>query len=62
MSASDPQVIFMVLILPSLFGFTLIGDGLNKIMKSDKAGWASIIMGVMFIVVVIGAYVMISGI
>jgi len=62
MSASDPQVIFMVLVLPSLFGLTLIGEGLNKIMKSEKAGWASIIIGFFFIVVVIVAYAMISGV
>lgn len=62
MSASDPQVLFMVLVLPSLFGLTLVGEGLNKVMQSEKAGWVSIIMGGLFIVVVIGAYVMISGI
>ena len=62
MSASDPQVIFMVLVLPSLFGLTLIGEGLNKVMKSEKAGWVSIIIGFFFIVVVIVAYAMISGV
>jgi len=62
MSASDPQVLFMVLVLPSLFGLTLVGEGLNKVMQSEKAGWVSIIMGAMFIIVVIGAYVMISGV
>lgn len=66
MSASDPQVIFMVLVLPSLFGLTLIGEGLNKIMKSGPseagypAGWASVIIGFFFIIVVIAAYAMIS--
>jgi len=62
MSVSDPQVLFMTLVLPSLFGLTLVGEGLNKVMQSERAGWVSIIMGIMFIAVVIGAYVMISGI
>ena len=62
MSASDPQVLFMVLVLPSLFGLTLVGEGLNKVMQSEKAGWVSIIFGVIFIAVVLVAYVMISGI
>ena len=62
MNQSDPQVLFMVLVLPSLFGLTLVGEGLNKVMQSERAGWVSIIMGVMFIIVVIGAYVMISGV
>jgi len=62
MSASDPQVIFMVLVLPSLFGLTLIGEGLNKVMKSEKAGWASVVIGSGFILVVVAAYAMISGV
>jgi hypothetical protein len=62
MSASDPQVLFMVLVLPSLFGLTLVGEGLNKVMQSEKAGWVSIIFGVMFILVVIFAYFMISSV
>ncbi|MEK9171216.1 MAG: hypothetical protein AAB823_00730 [Patescibacteria group bacterium] len=62
MSASDPQVLFMVLVLPSLFGLTLVGEGLNKVMQSERAGWVSIIFGVIFIAVVMVAYVMISGI
>ena len=62
MSPSDPQVLFMVLVLPSLFGLTLIGEGLNKVMQSEKAGWVSIIIGWGFIAVVIVAYVMISGV
>lgn len=62
MSASDPQVLFMVLVLPSLFGLTLIGEGLNKILKSEAAGWISIIIGAIFILVVLAAYFMISGI
>ncbi len=62
MSASDPQVLFMVLVLPSLFGLTLVGEGLNKVMQSERAGWVSIIFGVIFIAVVMVAYVMISGV
>lgn len=62
MSFSDPQVLFMVLILPSLFGLTLIGEGLNKVMLSQNAGWISIIVGGGFILVVVAAYAMISGV
>lgn len=46
----------MVLILPSLFGLTLIGEGLNKILKSEMAGWLSIFFGLLFVGVVIFAY------
>lgn len=27
---SNPQILYMVLILPSLFGFTLVGEGNKK--------------------------------
>ena len=61
MDASDPQFLYMVLVLPSLFGLTLIGEGLNKILKSEMAGWVSIIFGILFIGVVIFTYLFISG-
>jgi len=50
----------MILILPSLFGLTLVGEGLNKILKEEKSGWTSIIFGVLFIVVVVFAYLFFS--
>jgi len=53
---NDPQFLYMILILPSLFGLTLVGEGLNKILKDEKAGWVSITFGLLFIVVVIFAY------
>lgn len=60
MSTSDPQFIYMILILPSLFGLTLVGDGLNKIMHEEAGGTLSIIFGFIFIGVVIFAYVFFS--
>lgn len=56
MSPKDPQFLYMVLILPSLFGLTLIGEGLNKILKSETAGWISVVIGLIFVGVVIFAY------
>lgn len=60
MNPSDPQFLYMVLILPSLFGLTLVGEGLNKILKSEMAGWISVCMGALFILVVIFAYIFLS--
>ncbi|MFC1710964.1 hypothetical protein ACFLZ1_00060 [Patescibacteria group bacterium] len=62
MSPYDPQFLYMILILPSLFGLTLIGEGLNKVLKSETAGWISIMFGVLFITVVIFAYFFVSGV
>jgi hypothetical protein len=56
MSPEDPQFLYMILVLPTLFGLTLVGEGLNKILKSDRAGWLSMIFGLLFIGVVIFAY------
>lgn len=52
----EPQYLYMIMILPSLFGLTLVGEGLNKVLKSESQGWMSIIFGLIFIVVVVGAY------
>lgn len=57
---SDPQFLYMVLILPSLFGLTLVGDGLNKIIHEETGGIVSIIFGAIFISVVVFAYLFFS--
>lgn len=56
MSTSDPQFLYMILVLPSLFGLTLVGDGLNKVIHEEYTGVISIIFGFLFIGVVIFAY------
>lgn len=60
MNPNDPQFLYMILILPTLFGLTLVGEGLNKILKDEKAGWTSIIFGFLFVVVVVFAYLFLS--
>ena len=60
MDFSDPQILYMVLILPSLFGLTLIGEGLHKVIKSDLGGWLSMIFGVLFVILVVVAYLYLS--
>ena len=52
----DPQFLYMILVLPSLFGLTLIGDGLAKVLHEDTAGLISIVFGILFIGAVIFAY------
>jgi hypothetical protein len=60
MKPTEPQFLYMILVLPSLFGLTLVGEGLNKILKNETAGWLSIIFGVLFIGVVIFAFLFFS--
>lgn len=56
MNATDPQILYMILVLPTLFGLTLVGEGLNKVLKNETAGWLSILFGILFIGVVAFAY------
>lgn len=60
MTASDPQFLYMILVLPSLFGLTLVGDGLNKVVHEEQGGYISIVFGIIFIGVVIFAYLFFS--
>jgi len=60
MASTDPQFLYMILVLPSLFGLTLVGDGLNKMIHEESGGFISIIFGLIFIGVVVFAYLFFS--
>lgn len=60
MTTTDPQFLYMILVLPSLFGLTLLGEGLNKVIHEEWSGVLSIVFGLMFIGVVIFAYLFFS--
>jgi len=50
----------MILVLPSLFGLTLLGEGIYKIVNEERGGIVSVVFGFMFIGVVIFAYLFFS--
>ncbi|OGM12136.1 hypothetical protein A2Z22_03535 [Candidatus Woesebacteria bacterium RBG_16_34_12] len=56
MIPTDPQFLYLILILPSLFGLTLVGDGINKILHDESQGVIHIVFGFVFIGVVIFSY------
>ena len=56
MKASDLQFLYMVLILPALFGLILVGEGISKLLHEGQGGWISIIFGTIFICVVVFAF------
>lgn len=60
MTYADPSFLLMLFILPSLFGLTLIGEGVGKIMNYDNHGWINVSLGAIFVVVIIIAYFMLS--
>jgi len=61
MKADDPQLIYMVLVLPCLFGLTLVGEGVYKLTQERQIGWFNIAMGIVFILVVVVAFFMLAG-
>lgn len=60
MTANDPQFIYMILILPSLFGLTLAGEGLYKCVHEEWTGLISLVFGLLFIMLVVFAYIFLS--
>jgi len=56
MLTRDPQFLYLVLILPTLFGLTLLGDGINKIVHEEPGGIISLIFGIIFLGVVVVYY------
>lgn len=56
----DSSSLMILFILPALFGLTLIGEGLNKIMNYDGRGWISISIGSIFEIIILVAYFMMS--
>jgi hypothetical protein len=57
---TDPHFLMMLFILPALFGLTLIGDGVNKMMNYDNRGWVTISIGSVFEIIILIAYLMMS--
>ena len=58
MSINDPQFYYIFLVLPSLFGITLIGEGIYKVSKEEWNGLINLVLGVIFIAFVVIAYFM----
>ena len=54
--AGEGSVMLIFLVLPGLFGLTLIGEGTSKVMDYEPKGWIGIIAGLIFIGVVLFAY------
>ena len=58
--AADPQIFYVMLALPTLFGLTMVGEGVYK-MSHYEPGWVSIILGTLFLVIVAFGYFMLKG-
>ena len=60
MTTTDPQFMYMVLVLPGLFGLTLVGEGLYKVIHENFGGVINIVFGFGFISLVILGYFLFS--
>lgn len=62
MTLTDPQFLYMILILPSIFGLTLVGEGISKLIHQEWSGLISVVSGLAFIGIVVVAYFLFSSI
>jgi hypothetical protein len=46
--------------MPALFGLVLVGEGLNKLVHEEKSGIISVVAGLLFIAVVVFAFLFFS--
>jgi hypothetical protein len=60
MSIADPQFMYIILVLPTLFGITLTGEGLYRCVHEEWSGLISVIFGGLFLLGVIAAYFLFS--
>lgn len=60
MSAADPQLLYVMLALPTMFGLTLVGEGVYKI-RHYESGWMSVFLGVTFLGIVAFGYMYLRG-
>ncbi len=50
----------MILVVPCLFGLTLVGEGINKLVHEESNGVISVVFGFLFIGLVVFAYIFFS--
>ena len=60
MLPTNPQFIYILLILPTIFAITLIGDGCSKCLNREWVGLINIVFGVVFLGGVVIAFLVFS--
>ncbi len=56
MDLSSPAITYSLLIIPTFFALTIVGQGISKIIKEEKDGSVAVSLGVLLIVFIAGAY------
>lgn len=57
---ADAQLFYVMLVLPTLFGLTLVGEGIYKLARY-QSGWVSVTLGCLFLAVVAFGYFFLRG-
>lgn len=60
MNPNDPQFLYIILVLPALFGITLIGDEINKLVHNNASGIITLVFGFLFFGLVVFGYIFFS--
>lgn len=55
--STQPEFIYVSLILPSLFALSLMGEGVHKAVNHESY-WVPLFLGTTFLVVIVGAFFM----
>jgi uncharacterized membrane protein len=58
---ADPQMLYVMLALPTLFGLTLVGEGVYK-MTHYESGWMNVVLGCVFLAVVAFGFFYVKGV
>ncbi len=57
MNLSGPGIIYILLVIPTIFALAVVGQGIFKLSKSEKDGTIITGFGVTFLVIILLAYV-----
>ncbi|MBI5620664.1 hypothetical protein HY949_02725 [Candidatus Gottesmanbacteria bacterium] len=56
MNLSGPGITYLLMVIPTLFALVVVGQGIYKISKEDSDGGLVLTFGIIFLIVVVGAY------
>ncbi|MEK7533669.1 MAG: hypothetical protein AAB542_04505 [Patescibacteria group bacterium] len=56
MDLSSPAITYSLLIIPTFFALTVMGQGMSKIIKEEKDGPVAVGLGICLLVLIAGAY------
>ena len=56
MYLSGPGIIYLLMVIPTLFALVVVGQGVYKISKEESDGGVVLVFGIIFLVIVVVAY------